>query len=62
MHYLLMDSYILLSIVNTKLRDYYSSLGILCEEMGINRQKLENKLALVGYQYHEESNQFISTI
>jgi hypothetical protein len=61
-HYLMMDSYVLLSIVNAKLRDYYPSLSVLCEEMGINRQKLEKKLASVGYQYHEEINQFISNI
>ncbi|HEY8395520.1 MAG TPA: DUF4250 domain-containing protein [Bacilli bacterium] len=58
----MLDSYILLSIVNMKLRDYYPSLGVLCEEMGINRDKLEKKLASVGYKYNEDSNQFISFI
>lgn len=62
MHYLLLDNYVLLSIVNMKLRDYYSSLEDLCENMGINRQKLEDKLAQVGYRYNKDTNQFISVI
>ncbi|HHZ11665.1 MAG TPA: DUF4250 domain-containing protein [Acholeplasmataceae bacterium] len=45
-----------------KLRDYYSSLEDLCENMGINRQKLEDKLAQVGYRYNKDTNQFISVI
>jgi GH18 family chitinase len=61
-HYLLLDNYVLLSIVNMKLRDYYSSLEDLCENMGINRQKLEDKLAQVGYCYNKDTNQFISVI
>jgi len=61
-HYLLLDNYVLLSIVNMKLRDYYSSLEDLCENMGINRQKLEDKLAQVGYRYNKDTNQFISVI
>lgn len=62
MHYLLLDNYVLLSIVNMKLRDYYSSLEDLCENMGINRQILEDKLAQVGYRYNKDTNQFISVI
>lgn len=62
MHYLLLDNYVLLSIVNMKLRDYYSSLEDLCENMGINRQKLEDKLAQAGYRYNKDTNQFISVI
>ena len=61
-HYLLLDNYVLLSIVNMKLRDYFSSLEDLCENMGINRQKLEDKLAQVGYRYNKDTNQFISVI
>jgi hypothetical protein len=60
--YLLLDSYVLLSIVNTKLRDFYSSLNDLCADMGINQIKLEEKLAGVGYRYSKEKNQFISII
>ena len=44
MRYLLLDSYVLLSIVNTKLRDFYSSLNDLCADMGINQIKLEENL------------------
>lgn len=62
MRYLLLDIYVLLSIVNTKLRDFYSSLNDLCADMGINQIKLEEKLAGVGYRYSKEKNQFISII
>jgi hypothetical protein len=59
MHYLLMDSYVLLSIVNMKLRDFYSSLDDLCDDMNINREKLERKLSAISYQYKMENNQFV---
>jgi hypothetical protein len=60
MQYLLLDNYILLSIVNTKLRDFYRSLDELCSEMGINKERLIAKLYAIGYVYKAEHNQFIS--
>ena len=53
------DPVILLSYINTKLRDEYPSLEILCEEMQIDRGGLEEKLAAVDYAYDAEKNQFI---
>ncbi len=49
---------ILLSVVNTKLRDEYSSLDDLCEDLHIDRKELEQKLATVGYEYNSRTNRF----
>lgn len=53
------DPFLLLSAVNTKLRDYYSNLDILCDDLGENRTELEEKLADIGYYYDEQLNQFV---
>ena len=53
------DPIMLLSVVNTKLRDRYASLDALCEDMDVRRDEIEAKLAEAGYAYHRESNQFI---
>ncbi len=52
------DDYILLSLVNTKLRDEYSSPESLCEEEGVDYSVLEARLARIGYVYDGESNAF----
>ena len=52
------DPVILLSVVNTKLRDFYSDLDQLCEDLGVDREELCGKLAGIGYEYSPESNQF----
>lgn len=53
-----MDPNILVSIVNLKLRDFYSNLNILCEDMDIDKDLLIKKLSDSGYEYRSESNQF----
>ena len=35
------DAFILLSVVNTKLRDYYPSLDALCDDLGESRKEIE---------------------
>ncbi|GKU25738.1 DUF4250 domain-containing protein [Clostridium folliculivorans] len=54
-----MDAFILLSIINMKLRDFYSNLEVLCEDMDISQNVLVDKLLSVGYEYQQENNQFI---
>ena len=49
---------ILLSVVNTKLRDCYSSLDALCDDLGESREEIESKLKAVGFEYDEASNSF----
>ena len=53
------DPVILLSVVNTKLRDYYKNLDELCDDMGITGTELTEKLIMIDYEYDEEQNQFV---
>ena len=53
------DSVILLSFVNTKLRDFYESFDEMCSDMELDRSEIESKLALIGYEYKKERNQFV---
>lgn len=53
------DPAILLSFINTKLRDFYPSLTALCEDMELNAEELKNKLSVIGYAYKEDRNQFV---
>lgn len=52
------DPIILLSFINTKLRDQYGSLDELCDDMELNKNDLCEKLKSVGYAYSETQNQF----
>ncbi len=52
------DPIILLSYVNSKLRDYYDSLDELCENIEMDRTELVNKLAAINYKYDKGVNQF----
>ena len=36
------DPVILLSVVNTKLRDFYSSLDALCDDLQVEKSEIEN--------------------
>ena len=49
---------ILLSIVNTKLRDFYSSLDELCQDLDESKDEIIDILARYGYIYDKELNQF----
>ena len=53
------DPFILLSYVNTQLRDHYPSLDELCRALGLNRDEIEGTLASIDYAYSAERNQFI---
>lgn len=53
------DPVMLYSVINTKLRDFYSSLEALCDDMNINEEDLKQKLSTVGFEYDKERNQFV---
>ena len=53
------DPVMLLGVVNTKLRDFYSSLDALCDDMQIDREELTKKLGLIDYTYDPVKNQFV---
>ncbi len=47
------DPVLLLSVVNTKLRDRYLTLDDLCEDMQADKDEITNKLKGIGYEYDE---------
>ncbi len=53
------DSMLCLSVVNTKLRDYYKSLEELCLDLEIEKEALVEKLEKIDYVYDETRNQFV---
>ena len=59
MHQLPKDPVMLLSVINTKLRDYYPSLDALCDDMHIDRKELSDRLDLIDYAYDAGRNQFV---
>ena len=53
------DPVMLLSLINTKLRDYNSSLDDFCKENDLNDDEIKEKLEMIDYHYNEERNQFV---
>lgn len=53
------DPIILLSYINTQLRDNYTSLEDLCKSFSVDEQEIKNTLAAVNYEYDEELNKFV---
>lgn len=53
------DPAILLSYINTKLRDDYPSFDELCKSLCVDKAVIENKLSAIGYTYDKEKNRFI---
>lgn len=53
------DPNMLLSYVNLKLRDYYSSLENMCDDLDISHREIEEKLKSIGYRYDSGRNQFV---
>ena len=56
------DPIILLSYLNTQLRDKYPSFDELCGDMQLDaacRSEIESKLKAVGYVYSDSSNSFV---
>lgn len=49
----------LVSYVNTQLRDFYSSLDDLCKDLELEKKELEEKLGAADFHYSLEKNQFI---
>ncbi|MDE5939599.1 MAG: DUF4250 domain-containing protein [Lachnospiraceae bacterium] len=53
------DPVMLLSFINLKLRDFYSDLDQLCDELDADRDEIVEKLAGIDYHYDEGKNQFV---
>lgn len=54
------DPIMLLSFLNMKLRDQYSSLFALCDDMDEDEEAILNKMSEAGYVYDTENNQFVA--
>ena len=52
------DPVMLLSVVNTKLRDYYPNLEELAAAEATTVEEIVNKLNMINYHYDKTRNQF----
>lgn len=52
------DPVMLLSVVNTNLRDFYGSLDEFCKAKVVDKNEIIEKLKLIDYVYDEAKNQF----
>ena len=52
------DAVMLLSYVNTKLRDEYASLEEFCSAFAVSPEEISEKLAGIGYSYDAAAGQF----
>ncbi|MGN0507929.1 MAG: DUF4250 domain-containing protein [Ruminococcus sp.] len=53
------DPAILLSYVNTQLRDNYPSLEELAKSLSADENEIKSKLSSIGYEYNAELNKFV---
>ena len=52
------DLVMLLSYINTQLRDNYSSLEELCQAMDLDEDQIKKTLSDIGFEYEPEQNCF----
>ena len=52
------DPVILLSYLNTQLRDQYPSLEEFCKANALDAEAIQKKLAAIGYVYDPGQNRF----
>ncbi len=53
------DPVMLLSFVNTQLRDNYSTLEEFCSVYDVQKEELTETLKSIDYEYEESQNQFV---
>ena len=56
------DPFILLSYINTKLRDLYPSLDALCDDLDYSKEIILSTLKSIDYSYNDHSNQFLPVL
>ncbi len=54
------DPIMLMSYINTQLRDNYPSLDELVDSLNIDEKEIRDKLKAVGMDYDPELNRFIA--
>ena len=53
------DPVMMLSVVNTKIRDYYHSLDAFCDDLQIDKEYIIETLKGIDYEYDESRHQFV---
>lgn len=53
------DPMILLSYLNTKLRDEYKSLDLLCDDLQLDKSDIIQKMSYIDYAYDDALNRFV---
>ena len=53
------DPVMLLSYINTQLRDFYPSLEELCSALSLDRETLDETLSSIDYFYDRDKNQYL---
>lgn len=53
------DPVMLLSYLNTQLRDFYPSLDALADGLGIDKEEIIEKLRGINYEYDAAQNKFV---
>lgn len=53
------DPVMLLSVVNTQLRDNYENLTELAKSYMVSEEELIERLRSIQYEYNKETNQFV---
>lgn len=52
------DPIMLLSFINLKLRDNYSDIEALCDDLDVDREEIDNILKSADYHYDRGANQY----
>ena len=52
------DPFMLLSFINTKLRDDFSSLDELCKSLSVDKNDIIDTLKKIDYIYDKDKNSF----
>lgn len=52
------DPFMLMSLINMKLRDQYPSLDDLCNDMDVSKDFIVKKLGDAGFEYNPQANKF----
>ena len=52
------DPVMLLSYINTQLRDFYPTLDELCDSLMVSKEEIIKSLETIDYIYNAETNRF----
>ena len=52
------DPMMLFSVINMRLRDIYTSLDALCDDLHVDKKEIIDRLAATGFEYNEQQNKF----